>query len=138
MFVLPLDFRHRQQAIDQVHSAALSCVTCGGFILDNVLALEPAGTVHRRKPAAHVTQETKRSSDDCGAQFAPLVWSTTEIFEHLADQTAMLPFLVFDRFDLRSFFGVVERMPVTAISVTGRQLARVRELQDVDQLIFGS
>lgn len=106
--VLPLDFRHRQQTIDQVHSAALACITCGGFVLDDVLAFEPACAVHWRKPAAHVTQKTERSSDYRRAQFASFVRSSAEIFEHLADQTTMMPFLVFDRFDSRSFFGVAE------------------------------
>ena len=108
MFVLPLDFRHRQQTINQVHSTALACITCGSLILDNVFAFEPAGAVHRRKPAAHVTQETECSTDDCRAQFASFVWSSAEILQHLADQTPVMPFLVFDRFDSRSFFGVAE------------------------------
>ena len=107
-FVFPLDFRHRQQTIDQVLSAALACVTCGGFVLDDIVTLEPARTIHRRKPAADVTQETERSSDEGGAQLASFVWSGAEVFQHLADEAPMMPFFFFDRLNLCSFFGVAE------------------------------
>lgn len=85
MLVLPLDFSHREQAVDQVSSAALARVTRGGLILDDVSTFEPARAVHRRKPASDVTQQTKRATDECGAQFPHFVWSATEAGEHLAD-----------------------------------------------------
>lgn len=136
MFVLPLDFSHHEQAVDQVSSAALARITRGGFILDDVSTFEPARAVHRRKPAGDVTQQTKRATDQRGAHFAQFVWSAAEAGEHLADQPAMMPFLVLDLFDFRSLPRVAERFPVSAIGVSGSQLAGVSELQDFDQLSF--
>lgn len=132
--MLPLDFSHRQQAVDQIRSAALARVTRGGFILDDVLTFEPARAIHRREPAGDVTQETKRAADQCGAQFANLVWTSAESREHLADESPVMPFLVLDLFHLCSLLRVAERMPVSAIGVSGSQLAGVSELQDRDQL----
>lgn len=106
--MLPLDFSHREQTVDQVRSAALTGVTRGGFILDDVSTFEPARAVHRRKPAADVTQQTKRAADERGAQFANFVWRATEPGKHLADQPAMVPFLVFNLFDFRSLPRVVK------------------------------
>ena len=84
-FVLPLDFSHRQQAVDQISLAALARVSRGGFVFDNVSAFEPAGAIHRRKPAGDVTQQTKRAAHHHSPQFAPFVWTSTQSGKHLAD-----------------------------------------------------
>ena len=132
--MLPLDFSHREQAVDQIRSAALARVTRGGFIFDDVSTFEPARAVHRREPASDVTQKTERASDQGGAKFANLVWTSTEVSEHLADESPVMPFLVLDLFDFCPLLRVAERMPVSAIGVSGSQLAGVSELQDRDQL----
>ncbi len=132
MFVLPFDFGHHEQAIDQVVASALVSITRGRFVLDNVPTLEPARAVHRHKPTTDVTQQTKRSTDDSGPQLTSFDWSSTKIFQHLAHEAAVMPFFFFDRFYPGSFFGVGERMPVTAISISGCQLAGIRELQNID------
>ena len=107
-FVLPFDFRHREQTIDQVRPTALARITSGRFVLDNVSTFKPARTVHRRKPTGNVTQQTKRSANHCGAQFAPFVWSSAETLQHLTNQFAMMPLFVFDLFNLRSIVGVAQ------------------------------
>jgi len=138
MFVLPLDFSHREQAVDQIASSRLARVTRGGFVFDDVSTLEPARAVHRRKPAGDVTQQTERAANQCSSQFAAFVWSGAQTREHLADEPAMMPFLVLDLFDLGSLLRIAQRMPVSAISISGCQLAGVRELQNLDQLTCGS
>ena len=132
--MLPLDFSHREQAVDQIRSTALARVTRGGFIFDDVSTFEPARAIHRRKPASDVTQETERASDQGGANFANLVWTSAEIRQHLADESPVMPLLVLDLFDFRSLLRVAERLPVSAIGVSGSQLAGVSELQDSNQL----
>lgn len=83
-------------------------MTRRGFILDDVSTLKPARAVHRRKPAADVTQETQRSSDERRAQLAPFVWFGAEIAQHLPDQLAMMPFFFFDLFYSRALVRVAK------------------------------
>lgn len=138
MFVLPLYFSHREQTVNQFSSAAVARVTRSGFVFDDVSTFEPAGAVHRCKPAGDVTQQTKRSADECSPQFAALVWAGVQTGEHLTNQPAMMPFLFLDLSYLGAIFRVMKRMPVSAISISGCQLTGVGELQNPDQLIFGS
>jgi len=59
VFVIPLDFRHLKQAINQGCALAITRVSSGGFILAYVATLEPARTVHGRQPACQVTQQSQ-------------------------------------------------------------------------------
>ena len=105
----------------------------GGFIFDDVSTFEPAGAIHRREPASDVAQETERAANYGGAKFANLVWTSAEAREHLADESPVMPFLVLDLFNFCSLLRVAQRMPVSAIGISGSQLAGVSELQDGDQ-----
>ena len=85
MFVLPLHFGHREQAVDQFRPAAFAGITRGGFVFDDVSTFKPARAVHGRKPAGDVTQKSERAADDGASQFTSLVWTSTQTGEHLAD-----------------------------------------------------
>lgn len=106
--MLPLDFSHREQAVDQFSPAALARVSSGGFVFDDVSTFEPARAIHRRKPAGDVTQETERPADDGGPQFAALVWTSIQTGEHLTNQPAMMQFFFLDLFYFCSILGVAE------------------------------
>lgn len=136
--MLPLDFSHREQTVDQFSSAAFARVTRGGFVFHNVPAFEPARAIHRGKPAGDVTQQAKQAANQCRSQLAAFVWASAETGQHLADQPAMMPLFVLDLLYFRSILRVAKRLPVSAISVSGCQFAGVGELQNLDQLTFGS
>ena len=106
--MLPLDFRHRQQAVNEIGTPALARITRSGFVLDNVSTLQPARTVHRHKPAADVTKHAQCSSDDRGAQLAYLSWSSTKTLEHLTYELAMIPLFFLYLFYSSSIVAIAE------------------------------
>src|SRR6185503_17321266 len=101
----------------------------GGFVLNNVSTLQPARSIHRRKPPADVAHQPEHSSNHRRTYLSHFVWTSTETLEHLADLLTMMPLLVFYLLDARSFIGITDRMPVAAIGVTCRKLARIGHLQ---------
>src|SRR6185503_20991127 len=94
--VFPLDFGHRQQAVDEIFAPAAKRVTRGGFVFDDIATLEPARAVHRCEPAADMTQEAEHASNHRGPHFADFVWSSAKARKHLSDQLPVMPFLVLD------------------------------------------
>ena len=54
VLVIPLDFRHREKALDKVAVIRLLRVTCSNLVFPNVSTLELAGAEHRREPTTHV------------------------------------------------------------------------------------
>ena len=118
MFVFPLDFRHRQKTIDQILAPARERMTSRRFIFDDIATLEPARAVHRREPAADMTQQSQHPPHHRRSYFPHLVWTRTETFEHLAHEFPVMPFLVFDLLDAPPFFRIAHRMPVAAIGIT--------------------
>jgi len=129
VFVLPLNFCHRQQTVDQIRPTTTERVARSGFILNNVPTLQPARAIHRRKPPAQVTHQSEHSAHHRRPYLSHLVWTSAETVEHLADQFAVMPLLVFNLLDACSFFGITDRMPMAAIGVTGGQLTRIGHLQ---------
>ena len=129
MLVFPLDLRHRQKTVDQIRTPTGECVTRRRFILNDISTLEPPGAVHRRKPTAQVTHESEHAPDHRRSYFPHFVWTSTQALEHLADEFTMMPFLVFDLLDLPPLLAVDDRVPVTAIGITRRQLAGIGQLQ---------
>src|SRR5215211_1358810 len=100
-------------------------MTRRGFILNNISTLEPARSIHWRKPAADMTHQSKHPSNHRRSYFAHLVWTSPETLQHLPNQFSVLPLLVFDGVDASSFFRFAHRMPVPAIGITRSQLAGI-------------
>jgi len=130
VFVLPLNFRHRQQAIDKLGASGTACVTSSRFVLNNVPAFEFARAVHRYQPTAEMTKKTQRSPDNRRAQLAPPIGLRAELHKHFTDELSMMPFLVFNLSNSLFLFEVGHRLPVTSVSVSGGTFAGVGEAQD--------
>jgi hypothetical protein len=123
VFVIPLDFRHFQEALNQIGAAASARISRCGFILANVSALETAGAIHRRQPTRHVTKESEHSSDPVRALFAELIRPALQGPEHFPNLPAMTPFIVLNILNCGFLLGVTDRLPVPTIRVCCGQLA---------------
>ena len=134
-FVVPFDFGHLQQAVDQIRAVAIARMPRRRLVLANVPALEPPGAIHRRQPPHHMAEQTQQPTNDLGAQLTPFVGRGAETVEHLPDKFAVTPFILFDVSDRCPLILRPDRFPVTAIGVGGGQLARIGELKQKDQLL---
>jgi len=103
MFVVPFNFSHLQQTVDQVSATALARETSGRFVLDNIPALESSGAIHRRKPPHDVAQKTESATDDGGTSFTRLTRLSVETFKHLTHEFAMTPFVLLDSVNRLAF-----------------------------------
>ncbi len=70
-----------------------------------------------------------------GANLAESLWALPKFAQHLADQLAMMPFLIFDLFNASAFVLVSDRMPMASISVRGSQLSGISALKNPDQFL---
>src|SRR5687768_12780485 len=95
--VVPLDFRHRQQAVDPLVTTAVAGVACGGFVFADVPALELSGAVHRREPSGDAAEEAERPPDQPGAHPARSLRRRTEFTEHLPEPASMVQLFLLDR-----------------------------------------
>src|ERR1044071_3227284 len=134
LLVVPLRLRHRQQALDHLLVSAAQRVLRRVFVLDDVRALELSRAVHRNETAADVTQTRDRFSDDEEDRLAYATRLRAELREQLADEFSVMPLLVFDDANALALRDVAHAVPVPAIRITGRELARIRAAQLPDQL----
>lgn len=114
-FMLPLDFGHFQQAVNQIRAVAIARKPRGRLVLSNIPALQLACAVHRSQPPRDMAQQAQDATNDRGAQFAPFVWRGGETGEHLADKFAVTPFIIFDGSDRGPFIRLTDRIPMAAI-----------------------
>src|SRR5258708_20162144 len=95
-FVVPLDLRHFQKAVEQVNPAAVPRITRGGFVFFDVSALKLSRAVHGRQPAREVAQETQSAANDRGADLAASARSGAQTRAHPPSYSSLPPLLVFD------------------------------------------
>src|SRR6185503_7600931 len=77
--VLPLDLGHGEQAVDPLRSPRVTREARGGLVLADVPALEASSAVHRRKPAAEVTEHGENAADHPGAELARAARARAEL-----------------------------------------------------------
>jgi len=137
VFVLPLDFGHRQQAIDQIFMTGFECARGGILIFHDVFSFQRARAVHGEEPTADMAEDGDRLTDDPKDNLASSIGTGTELAKHGADELAVMPFLRLDCLYPLPFFRISEAVPVSAVGEAGCQLARIRMLQDANQIREG-
>jgi hypothetical protein len=106
VLVLPFNLRHRQKTVDQILPPTGERMARGSFVLNDVSTLQSPRPVHRRKPSAEVTHESKHPTNYSCPDLSCLVWTSAEALEHFPDQLPVVPFLVFNLVDAGSFFRI--------------------------------
>jgi hypothetical protein len=96
VFVLPFNFSHHEETVDQIFTTAPDRMARGSFVFDNVSTFEPSGAVHGRKPAAQMAQQSEHAAHHGCSYLTHLKWTSAQAREHLTDEFAMLPLLRFD------------------------------------------
>src|SRR5262245_18726547 len=102
MLVFPLDFGHRQKTVNQIFAPTRARMPSRDLILNDVSTLEPPCAIHRREPTAHVTQHSKHPAYQRRPHFAHPVWTGPQTPQHLPNQLAVVPLLVFNSLDAHS------------------------------------
>jgi hypothetical protein len=119
--MIPFNLCHFQKTVDQIERAAVSGVTRRRFILSDVPALKSARAVHWRQPPGYVTKKFQRPADDGCPQFTTFFRPTAKTGKHFTNQSAMVHFIRFNLANCLALIRRVDRMPMTAIRVGGRQ-----------------
>src|SRR5438128_6810792 len=132
--MLPFDFGHRQQAVHKFLMPCARCKSCGSFILFDVAPLQFPCTIHGREPARQVTEHAESAANQESSDFTKAARLSAKLGEHLTDEAAMMPLLIFNLMNSRSRPSIADRAPMPAISIRGSQLARIGQPQNVDQI----
>ena len=119
--------------LNEILAAAGHRVIRRDFVFDDVPALQPAGAVHREKPAADPAQPGDRVADQPEDHLANSARPSTEVAQHFADELPMMPLLFLDLVDARALIGILDASPMACVREPGRELAGVSTLQLPDE-----
>src|SRR5262249_29220049 len=99
----------------------------------DVAALEPAGAVHGREPAADVAEEGDGAAEAAIAQLEQGVRLAADQAQDAADAGAMVELLGADELDVLAFGGVAHGGGVAAVGEGGAELAGEGQLKQAHE-----
>src|SRR2546428_3197313 len=137
LFVVPLDLGHREQTVRELGPTGAYRQARRDLVFHDVPALQSAGAVHGRQPAGHMAEQRERASHRAGPSLAGWGRLPPDPGEHAADQLAVMPFLLLDLTDPRSFIRIPDGFPVATVREGSGKLARVGELENGGQWLEG-
>ncbi len=132
--MLPLDLGHPKQGRNELDAAREEGESRRFFVLADIAGLEPPGAVHRREPPAHAAETSEEESNAAKGCFAKPCGTRSEIVQHPADASSVLPLLRRDPADLSRFHRIAERTRMALIRKSRRQLAGVRSPENGGKL----